>query len=161
MKRAYIFLLIGLTAILFSFKPKGNEEVTWYDWNTGYPLAAKENKLILVDVYTNWCGWCKKMDRDTYSDKDIAGTLNKQFIAIKLNPEKTDVTYKIDTLTLNGYQLMNVLTQGERSGFPTTVILNPRLNQVLHKEAGYQDAPALKQTLNEALGVKPKGKKKK
>jgi uncharacterized protein YyaL (SSP411 family) len=153
MKKWHIYLLILVTGVLFSFKPK-ETELKWYDWNEGYPLAAKKGKLVLVDIYTNWCGWCKKMDNETYKDKEVMKTLEKNFVIVKLNPEKTDVTYKVDTLSLTGYQLLNVLTNGQRTGFPTIVILNPKQNQVIHAEAGYQDAAAFKQTIEKVLANK-------
>lgn len=159
MKKWHIYLMIITTGVLFSFKPK-DTELKWYDWNEGYPLAAKKGKLVLVDIYTNWCGWCKKMDNETYKDKDVMKALEKNFVIVKLNPEKTDVVYKVDTLSLTGYQLLNVLTNGQRTGFPTIVVVNPRLNQVIHAEAGYQDPSAFKQTIEKVLANKD-GKDKK
>jgi uncharacterized protein YyaL (SSP411 family) len=154
---ALILVLGGLTSL--SFKPKASE-MKWYDWNEGYALAHKKNKLILVDVFTAWCGWCKKMDKDTYEDKDIVASINKNFIPVKLNPELTNIKYKVDTLTLNGFQLLDVLTNGQRSGYPTIVILNPKVNQVLQAQAGYQDAATFKKTLEAAIAAKDGGAEK-
>jgi thioredoxin-related protein len=62
-------------------------------WETDYDKAVadakKANKIVMVDVYTDWCGWCKKLDRDTYANASVAEKLNKDFIAVKLNPEKS------------------------------------------------------------------------
>jgi thiol-disulfide isomerase/thioredoxin len=54
-------IILGLTVLFFfgSYTP-AEKELKWLDWNTGYPLAKKNNKIILVDAYTDWCGWCKK-----------------------------------------------------------------------------------------------------
>jgi thioredoxin-related protein len=161
MRKIHIVFALLLIGAMCSFK-SSKDEIQWYDWNEGYQLAAKKNKIVIVDVFTSWCGWCKKMDRDTYSDKDVISSVNKNFIAIRLNPEKTDVVYKVDTLSLNGYQLLNVLTNGERTGYPTTVFLNARLNQVLKAESGYQDVATFKKNMDDALGQsKDKSKKKK
>src|SRR5690242_5763515 len=140
-----LFVIVGLCAT--SFKPGGEEEMTWYNWNDGYPLATQNQKLIFVDVYTNWCGWCKKMDRDVFADNDIQKFLDKNFVNIKLNPERTDQTYQIDTVKLNGYQLFSLLTNGQRTGFPTVVVLNPKGNKIIHAQSGYQDADDFKQTM--------------
>ena len=43
----------------------------------------------MVDVYTDWCGWCKKLDRDVYADAKVSEKLAKNFVAVKINPEKT------------------------------------------------------------------------
>ena len=63
------------------------------NWETDYDAAldkAKRNKkLVMVDMYTDWCGWCKKLDRDTYSNKTVQETLAKNFVTAKINPEKS------------------------------------------------------------------------
>lgn len=162
MKRIILVLtiaLLGLTACKSGSKTSGEvtetkNELRWYDWNEGYKLAAKKNKLVLIDLYTDWCGWCKKMDRDTYTDKEVISTINKDFVAVKLNPEKTDMKYKLDTFNLSGYQMQNLLTNGRRTGFPTTVFFNPRLNQVLLAQAGYMDPENFKTLLNQVTSNK-------
>jgi thioredoxin-related protein len=45
---------------------KAEEGIKWLDFNKGYELAKKKNKIMIVDVYTEWCGWCKRMDKDAY-----------------------------------------------------------------------------------------------
>jgi uncharacterized protein YyaL (SSP411 family) len=153
MKYKYLLILVIIGSIGFSFRPKKSktEDVTWYAWNDAYPLAKQNKKLILVDVYTNWCGWCKKMDRDVFSDPDVENMLSDNFVNVKLNPERTDMSYAIDTMHLNGYQMYNLLTNGQRTGFPTIVVLDPATNQIIHAEAGYLDANQFKQTLQQVL----------
>jgi len=97
MMKAINILALGMFILLFtSFTKPAESELKWYGWNEGYPLAKKEGKLILVDAYTDWCGWCKKMDRDTYANADVIKKLNKHFVVIKFNPELRDLTYDID-----------------------------------------------------------------
>lgn len=169
MKIKYLLPLAVIFFTLASFKAdqkskspeKKADPLKWYDWNEGYPKALKSNKIIVMDVYTDWCGWCKKMDKDTYDNEEIISTLNKKFIAIKLNPEKEDIKYKVDSLTLNGYQLFNMLTNGQRTGYPTTIFIYPKEKQVV-LQPGYQDANRFKATLANVLenGNKIKGQPK-
>jgi uncharacterized protein YyaL (SSP411 family) len=150
MKQIYIFLLIGFVGLSFAFRPK-IENVSWYEWNDGYPEAKKAKKLLMINMHTTWCGWCKKMDRDTYTDKDVVKLLNDDFVSIKFDPERRDKKYMIDTLSLDGQSLMNLLTNGQRLGFPTTVIINPKDNSIVYAEAGYQDAAQFRKTLQAVL----------
>ncbi len=53
----------------------------------GVNLAKKGHKFVLIDLYTDWCGWCKRLDRDTYSDSSVAALLNKDFVCVKLDAE--------------------------------------------------------------------------
>ena len=61
------------------------------NWKQDYDKAladAKQNKkLLVVDVYTDWCGWCKKLDKDVYTDKRVQELIAKDFIPVKINPE--------------------------------------------------------------------------
>ncbi|MCG3125847.1 MAG: Thiol:disulfide interchange protein DsbD [Phycisphaerae bacterium] len=57
------------------------------DWQAAKSDAEKSNKLIMVDFYTDWCGWCKKLDKDTYTDEKVI-KLAAQFACVKLNAEK-------------------------------------------------------------------------
>lgn len=50
-------------------------------------LAQKGNKLIMIDFYTEWCGWCKKLDQDTFSDAKVAKAAGK-FASVKVDAEK-------------------------------------------------------------------------
>ncbi len=63
-------------------------QLEWLPFDEAYTKAKTENKIMLIDFYTDWCGWCKKMDRDTYSNDAIIEQMNKNFVAVKINPEK-------------------------------------------------------------------------
>jgi thiol:disulfide interchange protein len=62
------------------------------NWTADYPTAlaqAKtEKKLVMVDLYTDWCSWCKKLDRDVYANGTVVEKLTKSFVVVKVNPEK-------------------------------------------------------------------------
>lgn len=79
--------------------------VKWeQDYDSALRKAKNEKKLIMVDVYTDWCGWCKKLDKDVYTDKDVRDKLEKDFIAVKINPERTSANRKLaDKFGTHGY----------------------------------------------------------
>lgn len=144
------FTLLLLSSFSIS---SDSTELKWLDWNTGYPLAKKQNKIILVDAYTDWCGWCKKMDRDTYTNKDIIKILNENFVVIKFNPELEDIIYDLDGNKITGRELFGQLTQGKSTGFPTTYFIQPNKKQI-QIAAGYHGPDDFKKILEQALGMK-------
>lgn len=58
-------------------------------WNEVRELAKKENKYIFVDVYTTWCGPCKRMDEEVYTDEFVGMHMNKRFINVQVQIDKT------------------------------------------------------------------------
>ncbi len=80
--------------------PVGTEtaaEVQWMNMAEALDASEKEDKLFFIDVYTDWCGWCKVMDRETFAQPEVAEFMNKHFHNVKLNAEKDD------PVTVNGH----------------------------------------------------------
>ncbi len=162
MKKIAILLSVFITILgIYSFKPT-NEEVKWMNFNDGYTLAKKKNKIMLVDVYTEWCGWCKRMDKDTYAKPNIATELNKNYVSVKFNPEVTGVTYTYNGKTYDGPGLAGAISNNSISGYPTTIFINP--NSHLTKiEVGYKneaDMSVILVDIQKALAGGKKAKKK-
>ena len=117
-------------------------------WQEAVELNKKEPKKIMVDVYTSWCGWCKVMDKETFTDEKIAEYLGKNFYCVKLDAEIKD-TITIGTqkyIWQNGYNQAGVaLLQGKMS-FPTIVYLDEKFNMI-QPVPGYQEAPQFHQVI--------------
>src|SRR6476660_9641490 len=64
--------------------------VNWLDFKTAQQKYKELAKPILIDFYTDWCGWCKHMMKTTYSDPNLASYINQNFYAIKFNAETKD-----------------------------------------------------------------------
>jgi uncharacterized protein YyaL (SSP411 family) len=149
-----ILLSLSLILLFGSFsKSNDNSELNWLNWNIAYPLAKKQNKIILVDAYTDWCGWCKKMDRDTYSNSDIIKALNKDFIVVKFNPELENIVYELEGNNITGKELFRQLSQGKSTGFPTTYFIQPNKKQI-QIAAGYLGPNDFIKVLDQALTMK-------
>jgi thioredoxin-related protein len=146
MKKALFFLglsLLGLSTTL------AQEDVKWYSIKEAMELTAKEPRILIIDVYTDWCGWCKRMDAATFSNKEIAATLNKDFYPVKLNAEGKDSiviggkTYKFVDNGRKGYhELAAIVTKG-RLSYPTISVVDER-GRVLNAYPGYKDADQFK-----------------
>lgn len=155
----YLLLLAPIALILMAFtlKPKQEpkQELKWYGWNEGYAKAVKEGKIVLVDAYTDWCGWCKKMDRDTYTQPEIIARINQYFVPIKFNPEIKGVRYAVGDTTFSPQELYYMLTNGNSTGYPTTYFIYPK-KMSLFLEAGYKDPTAFATILDAAIAESKK-----
>jgi thioredoxin-related protein len=107
------------TAALTAAAPAGAAGVAWRGWNEGLAAAAGSGKPVIVDVYTDWCGWCKRMDRDTYSRVDVSDYLNRHFVMVRLNAESNE------RLMYAGHALTGRTLAGgfQVTGYPTTIFL--------------------------------------
>lgn len=92
------------------------QELKWYKPAEGFALAGRENKMVLLDAYTDWCVWCKVMDTATYAKPAVVEALNKDFVAIKYNPEK-DGNIEIAGLSITPEQFGSKF---KISGYPAT-----------------------------------------
>ncbi|HDJ37681.1 MAG TPA: thioredoxin family protein [Methanosarcinales archaeon] len=61
--------------------------ITWYSYDEGMEIAQEQNKPVMIDVYTDWCKYCKELDRVVYTDPDVID-LADQFVCIKFNADK-------------------------------------------------------------------------
>src|SRR5438128_2410199 len=68
-------------------KVAAKEPIEWLSFSDGLKLAHEKKKPVLVDIYTSWCGWCRRMDLTTYKDEKIIQALNENFVVVKMNAE--------------------------------------------------------------------------
>lgn len=124
MKYATLFLaamiLCSLSVKVQAQKPANPEGIPWMSFEKAIETnkAAKKNKKkIFIDVYTDWCGWCKHMDNTTFKDSTVAALMNKYFLAVKLNAERTD------TVMYNGSAYVNPNPSTPRSTHQLAITL--------------------------------------
>src|SRR5210317_2561338 len=88
-KTIYLLLLIGSLQTVFS---QENNSIHWLSFEQAVELQTQEgnSKKIFIDVYTDWCGWCKKMDKNTFNHPVIAELLNTKFYAVKFDAESKE-----------------------------------------------------------------------
>jgi thioredoxin-related protein len=115
---------------------KSADGVQWLAFDAAVEKAQKENKHLIVDIYTNWCGWCKVMDRQTYGDPEVAAFLTKHFSLAKVNGESSA------KLTWNGKSLTEreFARAVKVSGYPATYFMKPSA-EILGGVPGYIKSP--------------------
>jgi len=145
-KRIILLMVLGLLVVKSSY---GQEDVKWYSIKEALELTAREPRILIIDVYTDWCGWCKRMDAATFSNKEIAATLNNDFYPVKLNAEGKDSivigdkSYKFVDNGRRGYhELAAIVTKG-RLSYPTISVVDER-GRVVNAYPGYKDADQFK-----------------
>jgi uncharacterized protein YyaL (SSP411 family) len=85
--------------------------ISWKEWSKEtFDFAAKERKLVLLDLTASWCHWCHVMDQTTYSDPDIIQTINAMFVPVRVDIDKRP----------------DISERYNRGGFPTTAFLSDR-----------------------------------
>jgi len=91
---------IFVIAIILFFITYNNygQEINWVTLEKAKELIKKEPRKIMMDVYTNWCGPCKMLDRNTFGNADVAEYINKNYYAVKFNAEG-DSTVNFDEKT--------------------------------------------------------------
>lgn len=143
-----LFLIALVVSFGFVFRAENTREqasIKWLTIEEAAALSAKDGKKIVVDVYTDWCGWCKKMDKATYENAMIIEMMNKDFHAVKLNAEqKGDITLKGQAFKYvangnRGYHEYAARLLGGKLSYPSTVFLNPDLTP-LYNVPGYREA---------------------
>jgi len=127
--KAINFLIL---IIFFSFKVSAqtSEKVNWLTFDEALKLNAVAPRKILVDMYTDWCGWCKTMDRETFGNPIIARYINQHFYAIKFNADSKDpITIAGLTFIREGRTHQFVSALGV-SGYPTVVYFTSDLKLI-------------------------------
>jgi len=157
MQKAFLFIITAFFIFSFSIdagsQNKGKEKsvsptekIRWYSFEEAYQLNKKKQKKIFIDVFTDWCGWCKKMDAETFTNPTICDYMMKHFYCVKLNAERKD------TIIIDGVKFTNPNPTGRRSthqlaiellkgnmSYPSYVFLNEK-SQWLTVITGYQVA---------------------
>jgi uncharacterized protein YyaL (SSP411 family) len=123
MKSIFSVLAIIVSTFVFS------QKINWLSLDE----ATKESKInpskpILLNLYTDWCGFCKKLDKETFVNPAVIEYVNQNYIPIKFNAEQKDmVTFLGVNYSFIGQARANflayVLTQG-RLSYPATIVLN-------------------------------------
>jgi thioredoxin-related protein len=133
------FPLVCLTQ--FVSAQSAQESLRWYQWDEGILKAYNTKKFMLVDVYTDWCGWCQKMDRGAYANPVVQELLQKSFIPVRFNAESDALV----TIGTNSYTQIEWAKKIGIEGYPTILVYDEQLQLVAR--GNYFDAAEFVQFL--------------
>lgn len=166
MKKFVIFAgLTIISALILGFSIQNNnsstppaEESTEINWMTFQELNElaqsgkwqKSKKKVFIDLYTHWCGWCKRMDASTFKDPAVVKYMNENYYAIKFNAETKESIQFGDREYIwvaGGRNGINQLGQAlgvvnGRIGYPTVVFLDENLAKI-QALPGYKDTKGI------------------
>lgn len=149
------YLSLLFIIVLLSFSAKGQEQIQWLKFEEAIAANAQSPKMLLVDVYTDWCGWCKKMDKETFTDPKVIEYINSNFYAVKMNAENTE--RKFDFMGKEYTEATMAAAMRVRS-YPNFVIIEPKLQNIAQLP-GYRGPDAflagLTELIEKAFKAKP------
>ena len=137
-----MFSLIRIISIIFflSFSNNYSQEIKWISFEKALEAQKTHPKNLILDVYTNWCGPCKLMDKNTFQNKFIAEFINEHYYAVKFNAEGNEkINFRGRKYENIGYdssrsQSRNSSHQFARflgvNAYPTTMFFDDKMNLI-------------------------------
>ena len=147
-----ILLLVGV--LIASLGAVSQEKINWISMQEALDLSNKKGntKKIFIDAYTDWCGWCKKMDASTFTDPNVIKFMNENYLAVKFDAESYDtITYrgqnsqpKPDKKSRRGtyHYFAAALLDGQLS-YPSYIIMDENQNRLAIYKGFMQTEPFL------------------
>ncbi len=134
----FIAITLLILALCGTFKAaQADNQIHWKDVNSGLQEGKSAHKYVLVDIYTDWCGWCKRLDRDTFSNQSLVQFLGTKFVCVKANAEDNGAGQK-----LTGEYGVN--------GYPCALVFDPN-GKVIGRIVGFKDAQTYEAALTTIL----------
>lgn len=143
MKKYFIgWALVSLSAMAMAQEEHAGP-VKWMSFEEAVAKSKTEKRKIFIDVYTDWCGWCKVMDKNTFSEALVAKILNEKFYPVKLDAEQTGdivfqgTTFKFMPSGAKGTHQLALALMNNQAAYPTVVFLDEEFKMIQPLQ-GYQ-----------------------
>ena len=148
----FSFVLISCGSKDSSVETLVDGELNWLTLEQAQAIDNKEGKKFLIDVYTDWCGWCKVMDKKTFTDSEVKQFLSDNYYVIKFNAEQKETInflgtdYEWMATKRKGVNKLAVKLLDGRLGYPSLVLLDENLEKI-NVVAGYKKPDQLMEIL--------------
>src|SRR5690606_32328710 len=126
-----------------------DKKINWITIQEAEKLSKEKPKKIFVDVYTDWCGWCKRMDKTTFSDEAVIDYVNEHYYAVKLNAESQD-NFALKGINTTSAELARSFRV---SSYPTIVFIDETFHNIT-PVPGYRKAEEFHSILKQFNGDK-------
>jgi len=120
------------------------KRVDWHPYDDGLALARKSNKFMLIQFTSKSCGYCRKMEAESFSRPEVIDMLNKNFVPVRVWGDSDSL------LSVDGYKISERQYSVSKgiTGFPTFFVEAPT-RESLVSFIGYRDMPTLMQYLDQ------------
>ncbi|HET8854745.1 MAG TPA: thioredoxin fold domain-containing protein [Salinimicrobium sp.] len=133
-------ILLGFTFLFFTGVIAA-QEIKWMSMNEALEAQKKEPKKIFMDAYTTWCGPCKMLDKNTFSNEELAAYVNEHYYPVKFNAEgQEEITYYDKTFGNPNYD-PNKKGRNSQHSFATAMRITGYPSLVFFDEKGALIAP--------------------
>lgn len=140
-------MLLHISSLLFFIQtmlgtlpaPAQTESVNWISFEQLAAMQKKAPRMVLIHIYTPWCGYCKRMDKEVFTNQTVIRTINKKYYAIKFNAEsKTNIVFNGKTYVYNakyskrrnGAHELAIKLMNDNTLYPSEIILDTRYNTI-------------------------------
>jgi thioredoxin-related protein len=142
-------LMVLYIPMLLRAQEKGVEFVQGITWDQVKAKAKAENKYVFVDIFATWCGPCKMMDRDVYTNDTVMNAMAGKMIAVKLQMDSSSAD---NAQVRNWYSVARMFNkQYSIPGYPSFFFFSPE-GSLVYKDLGYRNVPDFVNLVNKALG---------
>lgn len=141
MMQKILTLLIPFALVMASISaappsPAPEPGIQWLTWQEAYELSKVKPKKLFINIYTDWCGFCKRMDATTFQDPEVILYVNEHFYPVKLNAEmKEEIEFRghvfawVDGGRRGVHTLAYSLLEG-KMGYPSFVTMNEDYDRI-------------------------------
>jgi len=145
MSKVFSFIpLFFLSVMTYAQQKPGIE---WHTFSEVISLVEEKPKMVLVNVYVDWCSWCKKMEKETFTDQEVIDYINENFYPVKINGENTAEKYEFRGEKYTDASMARAM---RATSYPNFVVMDAAMENITLMP-GYRNPESFLTSLGELL----------